>query len=108
MVENKVRSARLSPEIQEKLQAYESVFGWDFGQTVTQLIQYRERIMAAIKGLDVVQDMSGREHLVFWPEGVSGLDVEHVDSDVLALWFLGEANKSVAEGFRSGAEWSAE
>lgn len=105
MVENKVYSARLPLEVQEQIEAYRSVFGWDFGQIVTQLINYRARVMEATKRLDTVKNMQGVEVLLFWPDGETA--PEDVDAERLAAWFIDESQKSVAEGFRSNAEWSA-
>lgn len=107
MAENKVRSARLTPEIQEALEAYEKVFGWDFGQTVTQLVRYRERMMQATKGLDYVRNMSGSDVVIVW-EKDSDIPEMDVDSERLAVWFIDECSKSIAEGFRDSAHWSAD
>lgn len=107
MAENKVRSARLSPEIQESLEAYEKVFGWDFGQTVTQLVRYRERMIKATKGLDYVRNMSGSDVVIFWPEDGENPESD-VDTERLSAWFIDEVQKSIAEGFRDSARWSSD
>lgn len=98
MAENKVRGARLSPEIQEKIEAYQSVFGWDFGQTVTQLFNYRERIMKAVHDFEVVRCSDGALQLIHDDETEPGMPV--LNEGVVARWLVQELQKSVAEGFR--------
>ena len=99
MAENKVRAARFSPDIQEKLDAYQSVFAWDFGQTVTQLLNYRDRINTVLTRITVVRQSDGSDELFYdWP------DEEDADrpmnADRVCLWLVQELKKSIAEGFR--------
>lgn len=99
MAENKVRGARFTPEIQEKIEAYESVFGWDFGQTVTQLFNYRERIQSVLRGLEVARATDGSVHLLHADDpclpGTPCLNEKEV-----CIWLVQELQKSIAEGFR--------
>lgn len=99
MAENKVRGARFTPEIQEKIEAYESVFGWDFGQTVTQLFNYRERIMKAVQGFDLLRGSDGSSLLIHESHEMEpGMPV--LNEAVIAQWLVQELQKSIAEGFR--------
>jgi hypothetical protein len=98
MAENKVRGARFTPDIQEKIEAYESVFGWDFGQTVTQLFNYRERLIKAVRGFEVVRCSDGSIELIHHDAMEPGMPV--LNQAVIAQWLIQELQKSIAEGFR--------
>lgn len=98
MSENRVRSARLTQDIQDKVEAYQSVFGWDFGQTVTQLFNYRQRIMNAVADLEVVRCSDGSIDIIHGPSCQPGNPV--IDAKHIAVWLVQELEKSIAEGFR--------
>lgn len=98
MVENRVRSARFTPDIQEKIEAYQSVFGWDFGQTVTQLFNYRQRIQNVLSRFEVVRCESGQTMILY--EGPLPGESEPLNEAAACYWLVQELQKSIAEGFR--------
>lgn len=105
MVENKVRSARFAPDIQEKIEAYQSVFGWDFGQTVTQLFNYRQRIQNVLSRFEVVRGEQGGT-MIFY-EHAEG-EQEPLNDSAACYWLVQELQKSIAEGFREHFECAGE
>lgn len=98
MAENRVRGARFTPDIQEKIEAYEKVFGWDFGQTVTQLFNYRERLMKAVRDFEVIRCTDGSIELIHHDAMEPGMPV--LNQGTIAQWLVLELQKSIAEGFR--------
>lgn len=97
MAENKVKGARFSPEMEKKFDAYTEVFGWDFGQTVTQLLNYRDRINAIASRIEVLHTDQGTS-LMFY-KGCPDSDCP-LNEAAVGYWLVEQLQMSIAEGFR--------
>lgn len=96
MAENKVKGARFAPDVEKKIEAYREIFGWDFGQVVTQLLNYRDRINSVVSRIEVVQTSQG-DSLMFLR---GGPESNELGEEAVAYWLVQELQKSIAEGFR--------
>lgn len=98
---SKLTSMRLSPEMLQRLDYYRDRYGWTPGETLAQLLDYRDRIQNAVEllGHGVLNDGSP---VVFSRHSLTGAVHFLKDDEATAFfaWIVGELGEPVPDAFR--------
>jgi len=106
MAENKQIAFRLAPDMQSKLEELQELHRWTPGQAVAELLAWRERMNAALRGVGIGVQPDG-ERLIFRKVvDEYGEDIDVVEGTYeLLVYLIEELREPVNIGFRREPKW---
>ena len=106
MAENKQVAFRLPPDTQSQLEELQELHRWTPGQTVSELLAWRQRMQAALCGLGIGVQTDGEKLIFRNVADEYGQDFDVVEGTYeLLVYLIEELRQPVNIGFRREPKW---